>query len=226
MEKLVQDLIKEGYLKTPHIIEAFKKVDRQDFVPEEIKHLAYLDEALPIGYGQTISQPLTVAFMLEILQPMAGEKILDIGTGSGWKAALLTACGAEVISIEVIPELHEMAKQNLTRSNLIKNVRLVLGDGSKGYPQEAPYDEIISGAAAKEIPEAWKEQLKLGGKLLAPLQSGVLVELTKKDVDNFEWQEYEGFAFVPLVPRSWQSGFFSYILNLLSAKRGFTVEKK
>ncbi len=211
-EQLIKDLIDDGYLRTPRLIEAFRKVDRKDFVPEEIKDLAYINEALPIGYGQTISQPLTVAFMLERLQPQPGEKILDIGTGSGWATALLAYVVSQeveslkfkvknlgkVISIETIAELHQLAKKNLAKFKDL-NIELILGDGADGYQPEAPYDKIISGAAAAEVPVAWKQQLKIGGRLLTPLRTNVLLQIDKIAEDKFEEKEYPGFVFVPLV---------------------------
>jgi len=143
MSKLIHSLIQQGWLKTPQIIKAFQKVKREDFLPKEIKGLAELNEALPIGYGQTISQPLVVAFMLELLQPREGEKILDIGSGSGWTSALLAEIVGEkgkVIAMEIVPELVEFGKNNVKKYNFIekKIVEFVWGDGSKGYPKEAP----------------------------------------------------------------------------------------
>lgn len=211
-EKLIDELIREGYLRTPSIIEAFRKIDRADFVPEELKDVAYANTPLPIGQGQTISQPLTVAFMLELLEPKEGEKILDVGTGSGWQAALLaeivsgsasaeaSAGKGRVVAIERIPALVDMAIQNISKYSFLDKgiVMVVKGDGSKGFKEEAPYDKIIAAAAARKIPEAWKEQLKIGGRIVAPVSSSVVM-LHKTDQDQFEKKEYFGFAFVPLV---------------------------
>ena len=120
---LIDSLIQEGWLKTPRIIEAFRKVRRIDFLPEDIKNLAELNEALPIGRGQTISQPLVVAFMIEQLQPEPGQKILDVGSGSGWTSALLAEIvgpKGKVIAIEVVPELKEFGEKNVAKYNFIK----------------------------------------------------------------------------------------------------------
>lgn len=210
-ESLIQELIKDGYLKTPAIIEAFRAIDRKDFIPEELKDQAYINEALPIGNKQTISQPLVVAFMLEFLELKPGEKVLEIGTGSGWQTALMAHLGATIISIERIKELRDFAKQNLEKyglleasaesaSNLRKSasILLMLGDGSKGYIKEAPYDKVIAAAAADALPSAWKEQLKIGGRLVAPVEHSIVV-LDKVAKNKFETREYFGFSFVPLV---------------------------
>src|SRR3989344_3693033 len=170
---LVDSLIREGWLKTPRIIEAFRKVKRIDFLPEDMKDLAELNEALPIGSGQTISQPLVVTFMLELLQPQKREKILDIGSGSGWTSALLAyiVSGGElkskikkqkskiegrVIAIEIIPELKEFGERNMAKYNFIERgiVEFILADGSRGYPKEAPFDKILASATAEKIPQS------------------------------------------------------------------------
>ena len=120
---LINSLIQEGWLKTERYIEAFKKIKRVDFLPEEIKDLAELNEALPIGYSQTISQPLVVAFMIELLKPEEGEKILDVGSGSGWTAAILAEIVGDkgkIIAIEIIPELKEFGENNILKYNFIK----------------------------------------------------------------------------------------------------------
>jgi len=202
-ENLIKELIEEGYLRTKSIIEAFQKIDRIDFVLEEYKNEAYGNYPLPIGFGQTISQPLTVAFMLELLEPKPGEKILDVGAGSGWQTSLLAYLAGEqgrVIAIEIIPELKKFAETNIEKYNFIKigRVELILGDGSKGYQKEAPFDKIIAAAAALSIPPAWKEQLKIGGVIVAPVGQNIVV-LKKLNQNEFSQKQYFGFNFVPLV---------------------------
>ncbi|MBI2450695.1 MAG: protein-L-isoaspartate O-methyltransferase [Candidatus Nealsonbacteria bacterium] len=200
---LIENLIKDGWLKTPGIVEAFKMVKRADFIPEGMKNLAELDEALPIGYGQTISQPLTVAFMLEQLQPQVGDKVLDVGFGSGWTSALLgeiVGQRGKVIAIELVPELKEFGEKNAEKYNR-GQVHFILGDGSKGYEKEAPFDKILSSAAVQnEIPKDWKKQLKIGGRIVTSIRSSIWL-LVKRSKTEFKETEYPGFAFVPLVEK-------------------------
>ncbi len=201
---LVDELISEKWLKTPEIIEAFKKIKREDFMPDNVKHLAGLNEAIPIGQGQTISQPLVVAFMIELLQPKRGEKILDIGSGSGWTSALLAELVGEkgrVFSLELLVELKEFGEKNVARYNFIKKgiVRFIQKDGSKGLEKEAPFDKILCSASVQgEVPQAWKEQLKAGGIIVTPAASSILY-LVKKAENDFTRKEYPGFVFVPLI---------------------------
>ena len=202
---LIDSLIEGGWLKTPRIIEAFRKIKRVDFLPKDLEDLAELNEALPIGYGQTISQPLVVAFMIEQLQLQPGDKILDIGSGSGWTAALLAEIvGPEgkVIAIDIISELVEFGRKNIEKYNFVKKgvVQCVCADGSKGYPKEAPFDKILVSATAKELSSAWKEQLKIGGRIVTPINTSIWVFL-KKNEKEFTEIEYPGFVFVPLISK-------------------------
>ncbi len=217
-ENLVNSLIKDGYLKTPEIIEAFRAIDRADFVPDEQRDEAYINAPLSIGFSQTISQPLTVAFMLELLEPKAGEKILDVGAGSGWVATLLahivskqneelriqnleTGLSGRVIAIERIPELKEIAEENISKYNFISKeiAKVILGDGSKGYKKEAHYDKIIAAASAQgELPKEWQKQLKIGGRIVAPLENSIIV-IDKIGKNKYNVKEHFGFSFVPLI---------------------------
>lgn len=202
---LIDSLIEDGWLKTPRIIKAFKKIKRADFMPDEIKHLAEINEALPIGFGQTISQPLTVAFMFEQLEPRPGDNILDIGSGSGWTTALLAEIVGKkgrVTAIELIPELKEFGEKNAAKYSFIKKkiVRFICADGSDGYKKEAPFDKILVSAAAKEVPKAWKDQLKIKGRIVCPINSSILTIIRKSERD-LEQIEHSGFVFVPLVNR-------------------------
>lgn len=201
MKQLIEKLISAGYLKTPEIINAFYKIDRIDFIPEELKSEAEVNTPLPIGYGQTISQPLTVAFMLELLQPKSGHKILDVGSGSGWQSSLLAYIAGDegrIIAIERIPELSEFGKENSQKYNF-KNLKFITSDGSMGYKKEAPYDRIIVAAAAfNKIPSELKNQLKINGRLVIPVKNSIWLVI-KKEENKFEEKEFPGFVFVPLV---------------------------
>jgi len=222
---LVNSLIKEGWLKTKRIIKAFQKIKRRDFLPDDIKNLAELNEALLIGSGQTISQPLVVAFMLELLQPKPGDEILDIGSGSGWTTALLAEIVGEkgkITAIEIIPELKKFGEKNITRYNFIEKeiVHLICADGSKGYEKKSPFDGILASAAGGGVPSAWKAQLKNKGRIVAPIDSSIWLLVKNpsssfclpsvpssvfprqvEQKQEFKEIEYPGFAFVPLITK-------------------------
>jgi protein-L-isoaspartate(D-aspartate) O-methyltransferase len=215
---LVDSLIKDGWLRTPRIIKAFKKIHRSDFLPEDSKDFAEVNSAFPIGFGQTISQPLVVAFMLEKLQPLRGEKILDVGSGSGWTTALLAeivGSKGKVIGVEVIKELRDFGHINVAKYNFIKKgiVEFALGDGSKGFEAEAPFNKILCSATAKEVPQAWKDQLKLEGRIVTPIGTSIWLFIKqysttaesskdkgKPEIEFAEF-EYPGFVFVPLIEK-------------------------
>ncbi|HXK32006.1 MAG TPA: protein-L-isoaspartate O-methyltransferase [Candidatus Paceibacterota bacterium] len=202
---LIEELIKDNWLKTPKVIEAFKKIKRVDFLPEDSKSLAEINEALPIGFGQTISQPLVVAFMMELLDLHEGDKVLDIGSGSGWTSALLAEIvgkKGKVISLDIIQELKEYGEKNVSKYNFVKKgiVQFFCLDGNNGYEKEAPFDKILASASAVKIPDAWKKQLKIGGRIVAPVDSSIWL-LIKKNETDFEEKEHPGFIFVPLLKK-------------------------
>ncbi len=203
----VDKLIRNRYLKSPEIIQAFRKISRSDFLPDKIRDQAEIDAPLSIGYGQTISQPSTVAFMLELLQPQKGDKILEVGTGSGWQTALLAEIvggNGKVISIERIRELKKFAQDNCKRYNFIKSgiIKIFYGDGSIGMKDQAPFDKIIVAAAYPDIPQELMEQLRVNGSLVMPVGKygfQEIVLLKKKNNLKFEEEKYPGFIFVPLI---------------------------
>src|SRR4030042_6288125 len=206
MNSLIKDLIYQDYLKTDRIIEAFSKIKRVDFVPEELESSKQANIPLPIGQGQTISQPLTVAFMLEKLEPQIGDKVLDIGSGSGWTTALLAYIvgkKGKVIGMERIQELCHFGMNNVSKYHLIEGgrVKIVFTDGSKGYINEAPYQRILVSAAAGEIPKELKKQLAIGGRLVIPVKSSIWM-IEKISDKDFQEVESPGFAFVPLISQS------------------------
>lgn len=201
IENLIYELINEGYLKTPNIIKAFQKINRRDFLPADLIGEESVNTPLPIGHGQTISQPLTVAFMLELLQPKEGQKILDIGSGSGWTTALLAQIVGPkgyVYAIERVRELKEFGQQNLRKYNF-QNVEFFCQDGSAGLPEKAPFARILVSAAAFEVPAGLKNQLTINGRLVIPTAEQDIRLIEKINKDKFKETQYPGFVFVPLV---------------------------
>jgi len=207
MNSLINNLIRDGYLKNDLIIDAFSEISRIEFLPEDLEHESMADIALPIGYGQTISQPKTVAVMLELLDANRGQNILDVGSGSGWVTALLCyIVGREghVTALERISELSAWGKNNVAKyDGYVKDegkgiAEFYAIDGKEGFAQNAPYDRIIVNASVKEVPEELKKQLKTGGKMVIPVNDS-LWYFEKNGEDDFKKEEYPGFNFVPLV---------------------------
>ncbi len=198
-EMLLSKLAGEGYLKSERIIEAFREVPREMFVQESDMLNAYGDYPLQIGGGQTISAPHMVATMTELLHPRKSDNVLEIGAGSGYQAGILSKLVGSVCSIEFDADLAVLARSNLEKSGCT-NVNVFIGDGSKGYPQYAPYDKIIVTCAAPEIFQSWKDQLKEGGAILAPVGGFYHQDLTllRKTKDGFVEKSHGGCVFVPL----------------------------
>ncbi|MEM5798419.1 MAG: protein-L-isoaspartate(D-aspartate) O-methyltransferase [Candidatus Aenigmatarchaeota archaeon] len=198
-ERLIELLIAEGWLKTPAIISAFRSVNRELFVPKDMRALAWSDQPLPIGHSQTISAPHMVAIMTELLQPKKSDIVLEIGAGSGYQAAILSKLVKRVITIELEPSLVTLAKKNLSSAGC-KNVKIIQGDGSKGWPKEAPYDKIIVTCGCPEIPSTLVEQLKEGGRIVIPVGSTDYQVLTVgiKKKGKLEVSQHGGCIFVPL----------------------------
>jgi protein-L-isoaspartate(D-aspartate) O-methyltransferase len=194
-----RDLVSRG-IRDRRVLEAMGSIERELFVPEKLRSLAYEDRPLSIGEGQTISQPYIVAFMTELLSLRGTERVLEIGTGSGYQTAVLGKLAAEVYSIEIIPKLSERAKILLVRLGF-DNVHLKVGDGFFGWEEQGPFDAILVTAAAAKIPEPLWRQLREGGRLIMPLgaerQAQTLVRVTKSDGKQVV-EELTGVVFVPL----------------------------
>jgi len=186
----------ETYGIEKKVLEAMKRVDRAAFVPKEEKQQAWDNMPLPIGRGQTISQPLMVAVMTQELDVHKGDKILEVGLGSGYQAAVLEELGGKVFGIERIPELAEMAKKNLAG----RKAKVIIGDGTLGLPEEAPFDRIMVTAGAPHIPKALEDQLKIGGKIAIPLgRSYQELIIGTKTEKGMKIDKKGGCMFVPLI---------------------------
>lgn len=201
-DELVQYLREQGWLKTERVTRAFKNVDRSLFVLPSLKQYAYEDMPLPILRNQTISQPLVVAVALEALDVFPGMRVLEVGAGSGYQAALLSEIVGKngvIYSVERIEELCEYARERLTR---FSNVVVIQSDGSKGLPDKAPFDRVIVTAGCPKIPKPLVEQLKPGGKMIAPVEAifgQELLLIEKGEGGRAESQSLLPVAFVPLI---------------------------
>ncbi len=201
-EKLVKKLKIEGYIKTENVEKAFLETQRENFIPDQKKNYAYADTPLEIGQGQTISAPHMVAIMCEALDIKEGQKIMEIGAGSGYHAAIISKLIGEkghLYTIERFPVLAEKASKNLKKTD-IKNATVIVGDGSQGHKERAPYDRIYVTCASPGIPPPLIEQLKDHGKLLIPVGQTVCeLQLIEKVGDKTKISDLGGCVFVPLV---------------------------
>jgi protein-L-isoaspartate(D-aspartate) O-methyltransferase len=199
--KMVETQLVFRGIKDERVLAAMRKIPRHRFVPAQIEHRAYEDNALPVGEGQTISQPYIVAYMTEALELTGGEKVLEIGTGSGYEAAVLAEMGCDVFTIEILDELAQRARRHLDEVGY-KQVHVRTGDGYFGWPEETPFDAIIITAAPERVPERLIEQLKPGGRLVIPVgpEYGVqnLLRLTKIDEGRIDTDTLIPVVFVPM----------------------------
>ncbi len=198
--RMVEDQLLGRDITDRRVLEAMGSVPRHAFVPPEMTHLAYADAPLPIGFRQTISQPYIVALMTQLCHLRGGETVLEVGTGSGYQAAILARLARQVYTLERIPELAQGAKKVITRLG-IRNVEVVECDGSLGLPEHAPYQAIIVSAAAPRPPQPLKEQLADGGSLVLPVggREGQTLERWRRKGDDFSRERITGVAFVPLL---------------------------
>lgn len=170
-QSMVDKQLRHRGIKDERVLDAMNRIPREMFVPDEYRMQAYEDMPIPIGYGQTISQPYMTALMSSVLEFKGTERVLDVGTGSGYHAAVLAMLAREVYSIELIPELADFARRNLAEARLLERVHVIAGDGSVGYPEFAPYDAISVAAGAPELPQALMDQLADPGRLVIPVGS-------------------------------------------------------
>jgi protein-L-isoaspartate(D-aspartate) O-methyltransferase len=211
-ERLIQNLIKEGVLRSPRVIETMRKVSREKFLPENMRYYSAVDTPLPIGFAQTASAPHMVSIMNEALQLDTGVKVLEIGAGSGWHAATMaeliapkTAPRSEwghVYTVEIVQGLAEFARKNIMNGGYGDRVTIIHADGSTGYPEKAPFDRILVTAAAPDIPKPLIEQLKPTGIMLIPVGNlslfQNLIKITKGSDGKIKQENLGGVAFVPL----------------------------
>jgi protein-L-isoaspartate(D-aspartate) O-methyltransferase len=201
---MVAGQIEARGVRNPRVLDAMRDVPRHVFVPKPYRDEAYRDRPLPIGSGQTISQPYIVAIMTELVDPQPGDRVLEVGTGSGYQAAVLSRLVARVFSIEIIPELAERARRTLAAHGY-DNVVVITGDGYRGLPREAPFDGIVVTAAPEQIPAPLVEQLKVGGRMVIPVGTAEQwLQVLERTEEGVETRTLFQVRFVPMErkPRS------------------------
>jgi protein-L-isoaspartate(D-aspartate) O-methyltransferase len=197
--RLIEELQRKG-IRDLTVLKAFDDVPRHEFIPTGLRHRAYEDAPMPIGQGQTISQPWVHAKYLELLALTGKERVLEIGTGSGFQTALLTKLAGQVFSIERIAPLAEQAREALRRCGIDHVIQRV-GDGTLGWPEYGPYDAILVGAASPDVPQPLLDQLAVGGQLLIPVgdREGQTLLRIRRTADGFERTKLDAMRFVPLI---------------------------
>ena len=201
-EAMVERQLRRRGITEPHILDAFRAVPREAFISDEYAHLAYGDHPLPIEAGQTISQPYIVALMIQAAGVTPGDKVLEIGSGSGYAAAVISRIAGRVIGIERQHDLVEVSRERLARLGY-SNVEIIEGDGSKGAPTEAPFDAILAAASGSHVPQPLVDQLAPGGRLVMPIGGAgwvqKLVKVTKAEDGSLQQSDLGGVRFVPLI---------------------------
>jgi protein-L-isoaspartate(D-aspartate) O-methyltransferase len=209
-EAMVERQIESRGIREPTILEAFRSVPREQFLADEYRDIAYGDHPIPIEAGQTISQPYIVALMIQAAGIRAGDRVLEVGAGSGYAAAVMSRIAGNVIAIERQAELVAVAQGRMQRLGY-DNVRIVEGDGTRGWPGEAPYDSILAAASGSHVPPAWVEQLGDGGRIVMPVGDPgwvqKLVKVTKGPAGKLITEDLGAVRFVPLIgEEGWSDG--------------------
>jgi len=199
-ERMVAHQLESRGIRDPRILEAFRRVPRHEFVPADLVSKAYTDNPLPIGERQTISQPFMVAVMTQLAEIEPGQKVLELGTGSGYQTAIIAELGAVVYSVERIPELQHSAAERLARLGY-SDVQLMVANGTLGWPEHAPYDAIIVTAGAPDVPQPLLDQLAVGGRLVIPVEEDLaqVLLVVRRTPEGFEYRRGERCTFVPLI---------------------------
>ena len=209
-DAMVERQIESRGIREPTILEAFRSVPREEFLADEYRDLAYGDHPIPIEAGQTISQPYIVALMIHAAEIKCGDRVLEVGAGSGYAAAVMSRIAGEVIAMERQTELVAVAQERMQRLGY-DNVRIVEGDGTRGWPGEAPYDAILAAASGSHVPPAWVEQLTDGGRIVMPVGDPgwvqKLVKVTKGPAGKLITEDLGAVRFVPLIgEEGWSDG--------------------